>query len=128
MPRGGPRPNSGPKPGAAGRSVAAIQTKKILGELYERVDLKPPVDILWEAANNCLCDRDGEPIDMPLELRIKSAIAASAISHSRPPVEGPEGGQRQTVALITIYGDNLAEGIAPPALEGEFEEVAEAAD
>ena len=127
MPRGGARPNSGPKPGAAGRSVAAIQTKKILGELYERVDLKPPVVILWEAANNCLCDRDGEPIDMPLELRIQSAIAASAISHSRPPIEAAAGDQVKAVAFVMLLDDGEETQLEMPATDAVFEEL-EAAD
>ena len=125
MPRGGARPNSGPKPG---RSAIARRTAKLLDELHADPTLKPPLRILWEAANDRLCARDDSPIEVPLDLRIKAATAAAALSHARPPTDDPDKDRLRTIAFVMVLDDSEQAQLKPPALDGEFEELAEAAD
>ncbi len=126
MPRGGARPNSGPK---AGRSVATIKTRQLLEDLYARVDLKPPLRILWEAANNQLCDNEGTHVEVGLELRIKAAMAAATFSHARPPGESTQGAQLPTVAFVAVVeGGDTPPPLEVPAQDVGFEELPEAAD
>jgi hypothetical protein len=103
----------------------------LLEELYNDVDLQPPLAILWKAANNQLHDNEGEHVEVGLELRIKAAIAAATFSHSRPPGADNQGAQLPMIAFVAVVegGDEPPPPpLEVPAQDVGFEDVVEAAD